>query len=69
MIHARNNRVVKDRDARADGLGWVVEKRLQVGVRTETESSYSLVSPVDDKECTIGKRCADVSVQRTVIIF
>ena len=53
MVEARDDGRVEDRDTRVDRLRRVVEKGLEIGVRSETEASNTLLSAVDDEEGTI----------------
>lgn len=53
VVHACDDGRVEDRDTRVDRLRRVVEKGLEIGVRSETEASNTLLSAVDDEEGTI----------------
>ena len=55
VVETGDNGGAKDGNTGTDRLARVVEKRLEVGVGRETESSHALVSTVDDEEGTIGK--------------
>ena len=56
VVETRHDGLVEDGDARADGLGRVIEERLEVGVGREAEARHSLLGAVDDEERSIRER-------------
>lgn len=66
MIQPCHNGDVEDRNPLTDGLCRVVKKSGEVGISRQAKAGNSLLSTIDDEECSIGQSYEVVSDQYRV---
>ena len=57
MIKPCDDRVAEDGETLTDGLGWVVQDRIVVGIGRQSESSNALVGAIEDQVRSASKFC------------
>lgn len=56
VVQAGNDCIVQDEHALTNGLPWVVENGVEVGIVRKTKTGPALLSPINNKVRAVRKR-------------